>query len=201
VSRPISFRPHEERKPCSNLLWAVRASLREADHLLGTAPAIKRMFAGVAPLQSAGQDEVSLLDNRRYAAAPERTMAGAVIVHQQMLARVPSSATAIVTASAYEGWARVAALFHPVPPPCPGIHPSAAVHPDARVDASAEIGPYAVVEAGAEVGPDCRIGSFVLIGAGVSVGRDCRVAPMPASVTRCLARAHIPGRPDWSGGL
>src|SRR6185312_2077074 len=57
---------------------------------VGTAPAIQRMFAGVAPLQSAGQDEVSFLDNRRYVAALERTLAGAVIVHPQMQARVPS---------------------------------------------------------------------------------------------------------------
>src|SRR5262245_51621870 len=78
-----------------------------------TAPAINRMFACVAPLQSAGQDEVSFLDNRRYAAALEQTIAGAVIVHPQMQARVPSSAIAIVTASTYEGWARVAALFIP----------------------------------------------------------------------------------------
>lgn len=157
---------------------------------VGTAPAIKRMFAGVAPLQSAGQDEVSFLDNRRYASALEQTMAGAVIVHPQMLARVPSSTIAIVTASAYEGWARVAAMFHPVPPPCPGIHPSALVHPDARVDASAEIGPYAVVEARAEIGPDCRIGSFVSIGAGVSVGRDCRVGAH-ASLSHALLGSRV----------
>jgi UDP-3-O-[3-hydroxymyristoyl] glucosamine N-acyltransferase len=133
------------------------------------------MFAGVAPLQTAGQDEVSFLDNRRYAAALEQTMAGAVIVHPQMQARVPSSAIAIVTASTYEGWARVAALFHPVLPSRPGIHPTALVNRDARVDATAEIGPYAVVEAGAEIGPGCRIGPFVSIGAGVIMGRDCRI--------------------------
>lgn len=55
----------------------------------GVARAVDRMFAGVAPLQSAGLDEASFLDNRRYAAALEQTMAGAVIVHPQMQARVP----------------------------------------------------------------------------------------------------------------
>lgn len=146
-----------------------------ANAAAGTAPAVERMFAGVAPLQTAGQDEVSFLDNRRYAAALEQTMAGAVIVHPQMRARVPSSAIPIVTVSTYEGWARVAALFHPAPPPRPGVHRSALVDPDAQVDASAEIGAYAVVEARAEIGPGCRIGSFVSIGAGVTVGRDCRI--------------------------
>lgn len=155
-----------------------------------TAPPIERMFAGVAPLQSAGQDEVSFLDNRRYAAALERTRAGAVIVHPQMRARVPNDTIAIVTTAAYEGWARVAALFHPAPPPCPGIHPSALVDADARVDASAEIGPYAVVEARAEIGPGCRIGSFVSIGAGVVVGRDCRIGSH-ASLSHALLGARV----------
>lgn len=146
-----------------------------ANAAAGQAPAIERMFTGLAPLQSAGQDEVSFLDNRRYAAMLERTMAGAVIVHPQMRARVPRSTIAIVTESTYEGWARVAALFHPAPPPRPGIHASAHVDPDAQVDPSAEIGPYTVVEARAEIGPGCRIGAFVSVGAGVVIGRDCRI--------------------------
>jgi UDP-3-O-[3-hydroxymyristoyl] glucosamine N-acyltransferase len=156
----------------------------------GTAPAIKRMFAGVAPLHSAGQDEVSFLDNRRYAAALEQTMAGAVIVHPQMQRRVPQSAIAIVTASTYEAWARVAALFHPVPPPRAGIHPSAQIDPEARVDASAEIGPFTVVEARAEIGPSCRIGSFVSIGAGVIIGRDCRIGAH-ASLSHALLGSRV----------
>jgi UDP-3-O-[3-hydroxymyristoyl] glucosamine N-acyltransferase len=156
----------------------------------GTAPAVERMFAGIAPLQSAGQGEVSFLDNRRYAAALEQTMAGAVIVHPQMQARVPGSTIAIVTTSTYEAWARVAALFHPVPPPRPGIHPSALVAPDAQVDASAEIGPYTVIEARAEIGPGCRIGSFVSIGTGVTLGRDCRVGAH-ASLSHALLGARV----------
>jgi UDP-3-O-[3-hydroxymyristoyl] glucosamine N-acyltransferase len=141
----------------------------------GTAPAIQRIFCGVAPLQSAGPDHVSFLDNRRYAAALEHTLAGAVIVHPDMLGRVPPATIPITTTAAYEGWARVAALFHPVPPPCPGVHATAVLAEAACVDASAEIGPYAVIEAGAEIGAGCRIGPFVSIGKGVTIGPDCRI--------------------------
>ena len=161
-----------------------------ASAAVGTAPAIERMFSGVAPLQSAGQDEVSFLDNRRYGAALDQTEAGAVIVHPHMQARVPPNTIAIVTTSVYEGWARVAALFHPLPPPCPGIHPSALVDPDARVDPSAEIGPYAVVEARATIGAGCRIGSFVSIGIGVSIGRDCRIGSH-ASLSHALLGSRV----------
>src|SRR6476659_2940705 len=97
----------------------------------GTAPSIHRTFTGVAPLQSARPDQVSFLDNRRYASALEQSAAGAVLVHPDMQERVPASTIAIVTSSPYEGWARVAALFHPAPLLRPGIHPSAAVDAEA----------------------------------------------------------------------
>src|ERR1700733_8519303 len=79
----------------------------------GSAPPIERNFVGVAPLHSAGPDQVSFLDNRRYAAALEHTAAGAVIVHPDMLTRVPTATIPIVTTAAYAGWARPAALFPP----------------------------------------------------------------------------------------
>ena len=157
---------------------------------MGTAPAIERMFVGVAPLQSAVECQVSFLDNRRYAVALEQSRAGAVIVHPQMQRRVPNSTIAIVTVSPYEGWARVAALFHPALPPRPGIHPAALIDPDAQVHKSAEIGPYAVVEARAEIGPGCRIGSFVSIGPGVTVGPDCRIGTH-ASLSHALLGARV----------
>ncbi len=156
----------------------------------GTAPAIDRMFSGVAPLQSAEPDQVSFLDNRRYASALEHTAAGAVIVHPDMLPRVPSATIAIITTAAYEGWARVAELFHPTQPPCPGIHRSAIVDDDARVHPSAEIGPYVVVEAGAEIGPRCRIGTFVSIGRSVTLGADCRIGAH-ASLSHSLLGSRV----------
>ena len=123
----------------------------------GTAPETDLLLTGVAPLQAAGPDEVSFLDNRRYAAALEKTSAGAVIIHPDMLARVPAGVVPIITTEPYAGWARVAALFYPAPSPRPGVHPTAFVADSASVDPSAEVGPFALVEAGAKVGPRCRM--------------------------------------------
>ena len=141
----------------------------------GTADKLDLLLVGVAPLQTAGPSEVSFLDNRRYASALDKTLAGAVIVHPDMAARVPTATVAIVTTEPYAGWARVAALFHPAPPVSPGIHPSAIVAEDALVDPSSEIGPLSVIEAGVEIGPGCRIGACAVIGGGVVLGRDCRI--------------------------
>jgi UDP-3-O-[3-hydroxymyristoyl] glucosamine N-acyltransferase len=133
---------------------------------------------------------VSFLDNRRYASALEQTSAGAVIVHPDMVARVPSSTVAIRTIEPYAAWARVAALFYPVPSASPGIHPSAIVAEDARIDPSAEVGPLSVIEAGAEIGPGCRIGACAVIGSGVIVGRDCRIGAH-ASLSHAILGARV----------
>jgi UDP-3-O-[3-hydroxymyristoyl] glucosamine N-acyltransferase len=159
---------------------------------IGTARDLELFLEGVAPLQTAGPNEVSFLDNRRYASALDQTSAGAVIVHPDMQARVPSATVPIVTTEPYAGWARVAALFHPVPPVSPGIHPSAIVAEGASVDPSTEVGPLCVIEAGAEIGPGCRIGPCAVIGSGVVVGRDCRIgAHVSLSYALLGARVYV----------
>src|SRR6185295_13672858 len=106
------------------------------DTARGTADDLELLLEGVAPLQTAGPNEVSFLDNRRYASALDQTSAGAVIVHPDMAARVPAGTVAIQTIEPYAAWARVAALFYPLPTVSPGIHPSAIVADGARVDPS-----------------------------------------------------------------
>lgn len=163
-----------------------------AEAATGTACDAAILLTGVAPLGSAGPQEVSFLDNRRYAAALEGTQAGAVIVHPDMLARVPEGAVPIVTKEPYAGWARVAALFHPLRPLCPGIHPTAFVAEDAQVDPSAQIGPFALVASGAEVGPGSWIGPHASVGDGVVVGPDCRVGAHASLCCAILgARVHV----------
>ncbi|MDE2065552.1 MAG: UDP-3-O-(3-hydroxymyristoyl)glucosamine N-acyltransferase, partial [Bradyrhizobium sp.] len=85
---------------------------------------------------------------------------------------------------------RVAALFYPMPPRSPGIHPSAIVSDGAFVDRTAEVGPLSVIEAGAEIGPGCRIGPCTVIGGGVIVGRDCRIGAH-ASLSHAVLGARV----------
>ena len=156
----------------------------------GEAPPQRLMLSGIAPLQAAGPEEVSFLDNKKYVAVLANTQAGAVIVHPDMAARVPATAVAIVCDEPYAAWARVAALFFPVPPGEPGIHPSAIVSPDAVVDATAEVEALAVIGAQAEIGARCRIGSHAVIGKGVIVGPDCRIGAH-VTVSHALLGARV----------
>jgi UDP-3-O-[3-hydroxymyristoyl] glucosamine N-acyltransferase len=134
-----------------------------------------RMFVGIAPLQSAGPDDVSFLDNRRYADLLAATKAGAVILHPDFAAKVPAGCEAIVTSEPYVVWAKISALFHPFPRAAAGIHPSAIVDPAAEIDACAEIGPGAVIAARATIGGGTIIGALAVIGEGVVIGKNCRI--------------------------
>jgi UDP-3-O-[3-hydroxymyristoyl] glucosamine N-acyltransferase len=147
-------------------------------------------LVGVAPLQTATAQEVSVLHNPRYADALEQTQAGLVIVPASHAHRVPETSAAILVRDPHAAWAKIATLFHPPPAARPGIHPSAVVDPAAQVDPSAEIGANAVIAARAEIGPQCRIGPCATIGEGVVLGPACRIGAN-ASVSHAMLGARV----------
>ncbi len=154
--------------------------------------AAERWIRGVAPLQVAEHDQISFLDNRKYAAQLASSSAGAVIVHPAMQKHVPNGCVALLMENPYFGWAEVAGMFHPPYPTKPGCHPSAVIDPSAKIDPSAEIGPYVVIGAMAEVGANCCLAPGVVIGDGVLIGPGSRI-DMNTSIShaRIGARVHI----------
>jgi UDP-3-O-[3-hydroxymyristoyl] glucosamine N-acyltransferase len=149
-----------------------------------------RRFTGVAPLQTAAAEQVSVLHNPRYAAALDETHAGLVIVSAKFADRVPAWSAALVVGDPHETWAKIATLFHPARKAKPGVHPAAVVEPGASIDPTAEIGPCAVVGEGAQIGAGCRIGPGAVIGPGVVMGADCRVGAQ-ASVSHAILGARV----------
>lgn len=149
-----------------------------------------RALRGVAPLQTAGPDEVSFLDNARYLPMLRETRAGAVLVRADAAASVPEATTAIVVGDPYLAWARVAALFHPEPPAAPGIHPTALVDPAAQLGPDVEIGPGVVIGPGAEIGARVRIGAGAVIGQGVVIGEGGRIGAQVA-ISHALLGARV----------
>jgi UDP-3-O-[3-hydroxymyristoyl] glucosamine N-acyltransferase len=140
-------------------------------------PASDLILTGVAPLQTATPGDVSFLDNRKYLSVLEATRAGAVLIRPDFAPRVPEGTVALVTSEPYPAWSRVAAMFHPLPPVRPGVHPSAVIAADARIHQTSEVGPLAVIGARVQIGPRCRVGPGAVIGDGVVIGADCRIGP------------------------
>jgi len=138
-------------------------------------PCADAMLTGVAPLQNAGASEISFLDSARYTRLLQDTSAGAVLIEPALADFVPSNVVAIYAPSASEAWAKVVRLFHPLPPLKPGRDPTAHVAACARVDDTAEIGPFAYIGEGVEIGAGCRIGPHAVLQEGVTVAEDCRI--------------------------
>lgn len=149
-----------------------------------------RVLTGVAPLQTAQPDQISVLHNIKYIPALEQTRAGVVLVGEAQARRVPATSCALIVGDPHQAWARIATLFHPQPPAKPARHPSAVIDPEAVVDPSAEIGPCAVIAAGAEIGAGCRIGPGAAIGQGVVMGPGCRVGAN-ASISHAILGARV----------
>ena len=65
------------------------------------------------------------------------------------------------------------------------IHPTAIVHPKAKIDASVQVGPCVVIDEGVEIGPECVIGPHVYltglatIGAGNRFFAGCVIGEAP----------------------
>jgi UDP-N-acetylglucosamine acyltransferase len=54
------------------------------------------------------------------------------------------------------------------------IHPTAIIHPQAKLDATVRVGPYAVIDEGVELGPHCVVGPYVCLTGLTRVGAHNR---------------------------
>ncbi len=52
------------------------------------------------------------------------------------------------------------------------LHPTASIHPDARLGADVSVGPFAVIEAGAQIGDRSSIQAHAVIGGHVVMGKE-----------------------------
>lgn len=144
-----------------------------------------RLIKDVAPLETAGPEDVSFLDNRRYLPAFAATRAGACLVDPGYAERAPADTALLLTSRPYRGYALVAQAFYPGVSAAPGRHPTAVVDPSARIGEGCTLEPYAVIGADVEIGKRCRIGSHVVIESGVTIG-DATEIGAHAWLSHCL---------------
>ncbi len=133
------------------------------------------VVSGVADPATADPGSLVFLLEARYADGIAASAAAAAVVprHVEAIAKPQ-----IVVARPRVAMARIMALFVPEAP-YRGIHPTAVVHPTARVASDAALGPYVVV------GEDASIGAGTLLQAHVVVGRRVRIG------TGCVLHPHV----------
>jgi UDP-3-O-[3-hydroxymyristoyl] glucosamine N-acyltransferase len=157
---------------------------------LRPASAGERAARDVAPLDAAGPDEVSFLDNPRYVEAFKASRAGACLVAPERAGDAPDGMALLITKNPYRGYALVAQAFYPDPAPARTTAREAAVDLSARIGEGTAIEPGAVVGARAEIGKGCVIGAGAVIGPAVVLGDDVRIGPC-ASLRYALVGSHV----------
>jgi UDP-3-O-[3-hydroxymyristoyl] glucosamine N-acyltransferase len=149
-----------------------------------------RLMTDVAPLETAGPDDVTFLDNRKYAEAFAASQAGAGFVDERMADKAPPGMALLIAGEPYKAFARAAQAFYPATPATPQRAASAVIDPTAAVPADCDIGANVVIDAGARLGARCQIGPNTVIGAGVELGEDCRVGAN-VTLSHCLIGARV----------
>jgi UDP-3-O-[3-hydroxymyristoyl] glucosamine N-acyltransferase len=134
-----------------------------------------RLIADVAPLESAGPEALTFLDNRKYRDAFMRSGAGAAIVDERAIGDAPPGMALLVARNPYLAFARAAQAFYPPKPVIPRRAVSAVIDPGAAVPPDCDIADNVVIEAGVRLGARCQIGPNTVIAGGVELGDDCRV--------------------------
>ncbi len=148
------------------------------------------LIRDVAPLETAGPDHLSFLDNKDYIEAFASSRAGACIVHPQHAERAPAGMSLLLTEEPYKAYAWAAQAFYPLRRPAGGISPRASIDPAAEVAPDCSVEPGAVVGARAEIGRRCRIGANAVIGDGVVLGEDTIIGAC-ASISHSLVGARV----------
>jgi UDP-3-O-[3-hydroxymyristoyl] glucosamine N-acyltransferase len=133
-----------------------------------------KIVTGVAPLDSAGPDQISFLTDARYHDAARSSRAGAFLVAPDA-AELPGPT--LRCAAPLQALIDLVRLFHPPAPIQPGVDRTAVVAADARIDPSASVGPLTVIGSHAVVGAGVRLHALVYVGAGVEIGEGTVVYP------------------------
>ena len=145
-----------------------------------------REASGVNSLKLAEANEISFLSNIKYKAQLEATKAGIVLVAADLPIQRKEDQTFIRCANPDKSFTKVCGLFAPEPQQFePGIHPTAVVHPSAKLAEGVYVGPTAVIEQGAVIGRNTVIGAGVYVGEFVQIGANCLIHPNVSILRHC----------------
>jgi len=144
------------------------------------------LIQGVADLEKAGLSDASFLANSKYEKSAEKTEAGVLFVSPDyqrnraknyLVSDSPTLAFQKLLDYLFEDNETITGFT--------GIHPTAVIHPNAKIGKNATVGPLSVIDEGAEIGEGTVISSGCHIGLGVTIGIDCLVHPHVVIRERC----------------
>lgn len=135
-------------------------------------------ITGVNGLELAGPNEASFLANPRYREAMKTSQAGVICVdeatkrhsHQNYLISAdPSRTFQCLVEHLFSSYDNKTEFSN--------IHPTAVIHPSAKIAEGVEIGPNSVIDGHVVIGKNTRIAANVTIMRNVVIGENCLIYP------------------------
>ncbi len=142
---------------------------------------------GLEALESAGPEDVSFLANPRYRQAMRDSKAGVVCIDREtpteegknyLISNDPSQTFQVIAQHLLKEVHHTSGF--------PGIHPTAVIHPTAKIGNNVQIGPHVVIDQGCSIGDHTQIFPFVSIGPGVTIGESCILYAHATIRERCV---------------
>lgn len=146
-----------------------------------------RRLTGVAPLPTAGPEDLSWASDDRHRNQVAGSRAGALLVRA---AEEAAGRDAVVVASPTLALARWLEVFRPPARAPAGVAPGARVHRTARLGRGVSVAAGATIAARARVGARTVLSSGAYVGEGAEIGEDSYVHPNAAILERCRVGAR-----------
>ena len=134
---------------------------------------LSKEITGVAPVKTAGENDVTFVSGVKYKAALADSRALAVIVPECIEGLdKPQLVVKNINAALIE----VLNIFAPkLKAANPGIDPTARLGQNTRIAEDVSVGAYVVIDDGVEIGPNSVISSGCKIGENSKIGNNCRL--------------------------
>ena len=129
------------------------------------------VISDIAPLDSAGPNEITFFHDKKYENEFKKTRAGAIIIDKKLFSKSDLNRNYILSDSPYFTMAHVASIFYPN-----SDYPNFFYNEDERmknIDSRNNITSNSFIHKDSFIGKNCVIGSFVKIGPGVKIGDNC----------------------------
>ena len=150
------------------------------------------VFTGIAPMDSAGKDDVTFFHNVLYKKNLSSLTAGACIIEEKYVQDLPADVIPLISTAPLRAYAKTIHRFYPdmQKKPEASIHPSACIDKSVTMGESVSVGPYVVIEKGASIGSHVRIDAHAVIGAHVVIG-DHTVISAHGVISHAIIGKHV----------
>ncbi|KAF3362019.1 UDP-3-O-acylglucosamine N-acyltransferase [Chlamydiales bacterium STE3] len=173
-------------------------SLEELAHLTQSKISgnAQHRITNVADLETAKADDASFLANPRYEQMMKRSEAGVIFIDDKT--PLMDGRNFLVTENPSRAFQKIVELFSENASELTGfegIHPTAIVHPSAKVASNVAIGPFAVIDKNVILEKSTTIGAHVYIGPNSVLGESCLIHPHVTIRERCLIGNRVTIQP------